>query len=264
MKKVSRTIGQFILLSSMALVVFSCSKDDKDSVGQETELSKTEVKTVLEIDEVSGVADNVINEVINSSLTGKTAKNENCYVADWTQSETGSGYSISFDNCKEGGETLNGTLAIAYENQEGVYAYTVTYDNLTVGDIALEGTRSFTVEAKENGAIWNITSDLSLSMGDGSVISEKGTKNISFIIGADSGMITLDGNWVVKTDGNTYTVSVPEILETQIGCEYVGRGLMKLAKNGLEVSVDFGDGSCDDLAELIYPDGTKENISLKE
>ena len=38
---------------------------------------------------------------------------------------------------------------------------------------------------------------------------------------------------------------------------------MSLNKNGLNVTVDFGDGTCDDLATLTYPDGTMEEISLK-
>ncbi len=260
MKKVSRKIGKLLLLSSVALVVSSCSKDDKDSAEQETKLSKTEIMTVLAIDEVSSVADDVIQEVIDNGYTGKSAKTESCYVTDWTES----GYSIAFDNCKEGGETLNGTLAVVYQNQEGVYTYMVTYDDLKVGDIALEGTRIISFGGRENAAVWSITSDLMLTMGDGSIISEKGAKNISFIIGEDSGKVTLRGDWVVKTDGTTYSVSIPEILETQIGCDYVGKGLMNLAKNGLKVSVDFGDGSCDAVAELAYPDGSSENITLKK
>ena len=39
---------------------------------------------------------------------------------------------------------------------------------------------------------------------------------------------------------------------------------MELSKNGLEVNVDFGDGTCDDIALLVYPDGTTEEISLKD
>jgi len=242
-----------------AILVFSCSKDD-DNGSTETQVSQTELNTVLQTDEISGIADDVIRDVIDNGYTAKSSGNETCYVADWMET----GYSIAFDNCKEGGKNLNGSLSVVFKEEGDSYAYTVTYDELTVGDIELRGIRTIVFGGEENSLVMDVTSDLSLTMGDGKMISEEGIKKIAVVVGADQGMVTVDGDWVVKIDNDTYTVSIPKVLETQIGCEYVGKGNMALGKNGLEVSVDFGDGSCDDVAELEYPDGTKETISLKE
>ncbi|MDT7830532.1 hypothetical protein RQM65_17825 [Pricia sp. S334] len=258
MKKPILRIRPFLLMGA-AILVFSCSKDD-DNGSTETQVSQNELNTVLQTDEISGIADDVIRDVIDNGYTAKSSGNETCYVADWMET----GYSIAFDNCKEGGKNLNGSLSVVFKEEGGSYAYTVTYDELTVGDIELRGTRTIVFGGEENSLVMDVTSDLSLTMGDGKVISEKGVKRIALIIGADSSRVTVDGDWVVGIDSNTYTVSIPKVLETQIGCEYVGKGNMTLGKNGLEVFVDFGDGSCDDVAELEYPDGTKETISLKE
>ncbi len=265
MKKVWNTTKQFLLLSVMALVVFSCSKDDKDSVEQETELSNTEVKTVLEIDKVSSAADNIVSELFNGSQSGKTAKDNNCYQTEYSDT----GFSVAFANCsvEENGEILNGSLSVVYGLEAESFAYAITFDNLTVGDIALDGTRSFAISGKQdNSIVFDITSDLSITMDDGEIISEKGSKTFTIVPGEvfGDGTFTLDGDWTVKTDGNTYTVTISQLLETDFNCGYISKGLMLLNKNGLEVSVDFGDGSCDDIAELGYPDGTKESISLKE
>lgn len=261
MKKVWNTTRQFLLLSAMTLVVFSCSKDDKDSVEQETELSTAEVKTVLEIDKVSSAADTIVSELFNGSKSGKTAKDNVCYQTEYFDT----GFSVAFDNCslEENGEILNGSLSVIYGSDAESFAYAITFDNLMVGEIALDGTRSFAINVKQdNSIVFDITSDMSITMTDDEIISEKGNK-IFTIVAGDS-ILTLDGDWTVKANGNTYTVAISQLLETGFNCGYVSKGLMLLNKNGLEVSIDFGDGSCDDLAELAYPDGTKENISLKE
>ncbi len=265
MKKVSNPIGKFLLLSSMVLVVYSCSKDDKDAVEQETELSQAEVKTVLEIDEVSSAADNIVRDLFNNDTTGKSAKADACYQAVYSET----GYSVSFDNCsvEENGEILNGSLSVVYGKEGDSYAYAVNFDNLMVGNIGIDGTRSFAFDLEQqNSIVFDVISDMTITMTDGGVISEKGSKTFAIVFGEEfgAGMLTLEGDWTLKADGNTYSVSVPKLLEANFGCDYVGKGLMLLNKNGLEVSVDFGDGSCDTVAELAYPDGSKEDISLKK
>ncbi len=265
MRKVFYTTKHFLLLSAMSLFVLSCSKDDKDSVQQETELSKTEVKTVLEIDDVSSAADNIVRDLFNAGESGKTAKDGACYQAEYSNT----GYSVSFDNCsvEDNGEILNGSLSVVYGKEGDSYAYAVSFDNLMVGKFGMDGTRSFAFDIQqENSIVFEVASDLTITMDNGDVISEKGSKTFAIVLGEEfgDGKLTLDGDWTVKADGNTYSVRVPKLLEANFGCDYIGKGLMMLNKNGLEVSVDFGDGSCDDIAELAYPDGTKENISLKD
>jgi len=223
------------------------------------------VKTVLEIDEVSSAADDIVRDLFNQGESGKTAKDGTCYQAEYSET----GYSVTFENCsvEEKGEILNGSLSVVYGKEGDSFAYAVTFDDLMVGEFGIDGTRSFAFSTEqENSIVFDVTSDMTITMADGEEISEKGSKTFAIVWGEEfgDGKLTLDGEWIVKADGHTYSVSVPELLEADFGCEYVGKGLMMLNKNGLEVSVDFGDGSCDDIAELGYPDGTKENISLKE
>ena len=47
-------------------------------------------------------------------------------------------------------------------------------------------------------------------------------------------------------------------------CAQSGRRiyLMDVSKNGLAMSVDFGDGTCDSEIAVIYPDGYTEQINL--
>lgn len=203
--------------------------------------------------------------MFNGSQSAKTAKNNDCYQT--THSNTG--FSVSFDDCsvEEDGEKLKGSLSVEYGSEGDSFAFAVTFDNLMVGAVAWVGTRSFTFFGEENNSVViNLTSDMTITMPDGKKISEKGNKTLAVVFNEDfsDGVVTLDGDWILKADGNTYFVGISKLLETGLNCNYVGKGLMLLNKNGLEVSVDFGDGSCDEVAELVYPNGSKENISLKK
>ncbi|NNE76712.1 MAG: hypothetical protein HKN31_06525 [Pricia sp.] len=258
---------QILALTVVAMIVFSCSKETEEALEQEQneEVTQAELKTILETDDISSVADNVVADLFNAEKSGKSAKTDDCYEAVYTET----GFTVTFSDCSiEESDDVNGTLTIVYGKENDNYAFVVTYDNLMVGTMKVNGTRSFAMGSgeKQNSVEFNITSDMSITFADGSIISEEGSKTFAIVFGEEfgDGMLTIDGEWTVKADGNTYSVNVTDLLEANFGCEYVGKGLMDLNKNGLEVSVDFGDGNCDDIAAVIYPDGTEKNFSLKD
>lgn len=267
----NKTMGagvKTLFLSGLLLIGFSCSKDLADAqLDVDQKVSKTEVKTILETDEFSSAADGVVTEIFQQGESAKSAKNEDCYATEFSDT----GFTVNFDNCtvEEGGEELSGMLTVTYKEGEESSAFTATYTNLSVDGIIINGTRSFTINSNsENENVsFTIVSEMSVKLVDGSVIEEAGTKtfaiNFDFENFANSNL-TIDGNWTVKADGNTYAVNVSSELVANFGCDYVGKGIMALAKNGLEVVIDFGEGTCDDMANMTYPDGTVEEISLKD
>ncbi len=268
MNKLMGACTKTFLLSGILLVAFSCSKDLEDAqLDVDQSVSKIEVKTILETDEFSSAADGVITDLFQQGSSAKSAKNEDCYVAEFTDT----GFTVDFDNCtvEEGDEELNGMLTVTYVEGEESTAFTATYTDLSVGDIVINGTRSFTMNSNsENENVsFTIVSEMSVKLADGSVIEEEGTKTFEIIFDFENfanSALTVDGNWIVKANGNTYSVNVSSALVANFGCEHFGTGVMALAKNGLEVVVDFGDGTCDDVADMTYPDGTVEEISLKD
>lgn len=265
MQKVLITGKQLLLSTAVALLVFSCSKDTETPINQDAELSKTEVKTVMDTDELSSIADDVVRDLFENGQSAKTSKIVDCYEALYTNT----GFSVTFTDCsvKEGSDNLTGSISVVYEMGAETTGFAVTFADLMVGNININGTRTFSFPSEQTNSIeFTVTSNMVIVMGDGAVIKENGNKTVGIDLenGLENGLVTLDGEWVVEADGNTYSVNITSLLETKFGCEYVGKGIMFLAKNGLEVSVDFGDGGCDDMAELTYPDGTKEEFSLKD
>lgn len=257
--------AKLTFLSMTVLFVFSCSKDDEvDQIVQDQVVTSTEVQTIIATDDYSSAVDDIITDLFQNGESSKSSKND-CYAAEYSDT----GYSVTFDNCSfDDGEIINGSLVVTYKEGEESSAFTATYNNLTVGDIAINGTRSFTINSSSEGndISFDIVSDMSVKLADGSIIEEMGSKNFTFVFDSENfeeSVLIIDGDWTVKADGNTYTVNITSPLRTNFfNCEHASEGVMSLNKNGLAVTIDFGDGTCDDVADMTYPDGTVEEIKL--
>lgn len=269
MNRISSPSIKFIFLSSILFFAFSCSNDKEDVLSLDQEVTSTEIKTILEVDDLSSVADDVVTQIFQDGLTGKReSKPNDCYEVDYSDT----GYTVVFNSCElEGVENnVTGSLSVTYKIGEETSAFTAIYTNLMVGDIEINGTRSFTITGNTdaNSVTFTIVSDMSIKLENGSLIQESGSKTFAVVFDTENisnSGLTIEGNWTVKVDDDTYVVNVTSALQTSFNCTYISKGTMDLIKNGLQVSVDFGDGTtCDDIAELIYPDGTKEEISLKD
>ncbi len=250
-------------MATIFLVTYSCSTDS-DATKKEQQLSSTELKKILQTDDAAGTVDTVLADLYMNDNSSAKGSND-CYAAEYSDT----GFTVVFENCVlNGTENVNGTLSVTYAAEEESATFTATYTGFYVGDIALNGTRSYTINGNgaQNSYSFSVTSNMTAAMADGSVISENGTKNFGITFGdsLETSTITLSGNWTVEIDGNTYSVEVNSDLEGNFACGYLTNGTMKVNKNGLEVSVDFGDGSCDDIVTVIYPNGATEDISIKE
>ena len=109
-----------------------------------------------------------------------------------------------------------------------------------------------------------IQSDMTVLLEDGTVLSENGTKNLVIQVGESIAGTTymLSGDWTVTLGDTVYRVSADQPLTGNFQCTYLVSGLLDIRKNGLEIRVDFGDGSCDNRVTLIYTDGATEDLEL--
>jgi hypothetical protein len=261
MNRTIQKICAIVFLSLAVLFVQSCSDDAKSVTEQE--LTQAEVKTILITDDISGIADNALAELFaGDGTTTKTAKANDCYVAEYTET----GFVATFNNCVlNGTDNVNGTVTATYEMAGETASFAVTFTDFYVGDIKLNGTRDFVVngDMEGNSFSFTVTSNMTIELADGSIIEETGNKTFTFTFGESLDNITigLSGTWTIKSDGNTYSIESDGV-QADAQCGNFTTGTMTISKNGLVVTVDFGDGGCDDKATLIYPDGTTEEITI--
>lgn len=263
MKIVENTLKKLGLLATGLLVMYSCSDDgEKDN---EVVLTQTDVKAVLETDDITGGIDIALFDLYNNgSSTGKTLSNE-CYSAQYTDT----GYIATFNNCVlNGTENINGTLTVTYDANSEEASFTASYVDFYVGEIKINGTRSyvFSANTESNTVSFEVTSELTVIMADGSTIADNGTRSFSLTFGdsAESTTYSIDGTWTVVYEGNTYNVTVNSPLTSSVTCGYIAEGDMTVSKNGLTVNVDFGDSTCDNVATVTYPNGVEEEITLHD
>ncbi|NAY90940.1 hypothetical protein GTQ34_03325 [Muricauda sp. JGD-17] len=263
MKSVIPKIYSLFFMGLTFFVLQSCSEDAENG-NIEQELTQTEVQTIMETDQVTGVADSALAELYaGNGMSGKVAKSNDCYAAEYTEN----GFTATFNNCVlNGTENVNGTLTVVYEVGGEAASFTANYEDFYVGTIKVNGTRTYVIagEMTGNSISFSVTSDVSVEFEDGETIAETGTKTFTFTFGEDlqSSSFGLSGSWTVQADGNTYMVETLEDLQGSLSCQYLTSGSMEISKNGLQVAVDFGDGECDDTATVTYPNGATEEITL--
>ncbi len=265
MKKLQNVFYGMTLLSLVALFAFSCSTDNETNNPNEDEtFTQAELKSVLETDEISSSVDIVLAEMYMDD--GSSAKGSNdCYSAEYTET----GYTATFNNCLlNGTDNINGTLVVEYAAESQSAVFTASFADFYVGDIKVNGTRTYSISggSEQNSIEFSVTSNIELVLADESTIEENGTKSVVFTFGEtlETSTLAISGAWTLEIDGNTYVVEVTEDLIGNFGCSNLVSGLLYVGKNGLAVTIDFGDGTCDDLAEIIYPDDSREEFILDD
>ena len=265
MNGLKNKIGPIALIGLALVGFYACSEDKEDLPPSGERLSQTELQTLMGADELSGVADDAIAALYNSHPAGKTAtavENE-CYSAIYTDL----GFVASFNNCfLNGSDSVNGTVTVTYAIGGGSATFTASFEDFYVGTIKLVGTRTFSLAAgsDENTGSFTVTSDMTAELEDGSIVGEKGSKTITIGYDDQKQVLTfgLTGNWTVESDGNTYSIETLDTVQGDSGCEYLNKGSVLVSKNGLEVTVDFGNGDCDNKVTLIYPNGAQVQLTL--
>lgn len=262
MRKLTLRLYTLVFMGIALLAFQSCSEDAMPGEGEA--LSATELEAIMTTDEIAGVADFAIAELYNSNTAkGATAAKDDCYSATYTDT----GFEATFNNCVlNGTENVNGTVSVTYVAGGENASFTATYTDFYVGTIKINGTRTYSIigNTDANSISLTVVSDMSVEMEDGSIISENGTKTLSISFGEtlEDITITLGGTWTVEVDEDTYEVEILEDLQANATCEYATSGTMLVSKNGLAVTVDFGNGECDNVATLIYPNGATQEITL--
>lgn len=254
----------FILFVATALT-YSCSDEENQFEEDSFALNSDDIQTVLETDAIVGAADNLLTTLFTQDgVSGKSLANDECY----TREDTDMGYRLTFVTCQLDGKDVSGEIEVVYNLNGDMPTFTATYTDLFVDGIALNGTRTYLFDGETNGSnlSFSVTSDMDLVLADGSIANENGTRFFGFSIGntlADTA-VTLTGDWNLTVGEDTYTATVIELLKTKLSCDYISEGQLSLDKNGLAVMVDFGDGTCDAVGTITYPDGTVQRISLDD
>lgn len=248
------------LIPSLLLVVLcfslftvSCSKDDETPTA---ELTQNDVEASLEVEAISTFVDEMTMDNISPSK-----KALNCTGFSATQN----GYTLSFDNCTINGETVNGSMTVSITIDNNVATSTVTFDNLSYGGNTISGTKtnSYAVDTAAGNFSYTVVSDISITLADGTTATENGTKTYTITgLGSAQAGYSITGDWNVTVGADAFSFATDPSISGTFDCAHITTGVLNITKNGQSASVDYGDGTCDNLATITLPDGTTVEVEL--
>jgi len=288
-----------VLLVFISLAFFSCSKTD---VGSITDLTAAQLKSAtIAVNDVAvqSVAEEVNYEADFyaeyehllrqlAHFKGKkgnllAGQDHNHYVegqAPVVSIDTAAaGYPITISiDYGDGVETTHGrsisgkvTIAISGTKDTDGSTRTITFEKCVIDTIGVDGTSVETFNG-DNTTIRKTTaaSTVKFTLADGTVLNRVGTHVREWLKGLDTpkertdDMIQVTGSIKVESStGDKYSRVITEPLIKLGDCRHHVKGIVEYSQNGVVIAtLDYGDGECDNLANLTTG-GTTVEIELK-
>jgi hypothetical protein len=180
----------------------------------------------------------------------------------------GTGGCVSADGLARKGK-INITLS-DYLHNPGTTAV-MTFDNYYAAGFKVEGTVTWTNTSTPNGISWTraIANGKVIEPLGGYYWTHEGTKTVVQTAGATTPLNLLDdvysitgSHTVTNPAGKTRTVTIQEALEKKTTCHHVTKGKMKIQGTNHFAILDFGDGTCDNIATITIDGNPPRTILL--
>ena len=260
------------MLSCLALTLFlgSCSENDDSEVTNETtaqltaEQSKQSAEADKSADAVFNLMDMAYAEVEEDD--GRSTSLFSDCVTITVSTEAGVTFVVldfGFGCQLNNGAIVSGIINLTYGPVvAGTRNITYVFDDFTYNSKAIVG--GGTIYRERNNANGNpqstVNKALEISLPNGLVANVTGTRVAEWIEGAGSGtwmdnvfLITGDRQ-IVFSSGFTHDALVIEALRREATCPHFVSGVLELTRNNGSGTLDFGDGTCDNIAVLTIGD----------
>lgn len=275
---------KFITALCMAGILFvSCQSDSDNIVSEEIieEFSALAVQTDTEVDNVTDDISSIIDQTFDDVEYSNKSENDpthrflpDCATVTSVVTATTKDVTIDFgERCElKNGNIVSGVINMHYLIDKTALTRTVeiTFDNFYNNDKKIEGSFSmFKERANVNGNPQSInTFNVTVTWPDGTFASKNGTKTTELIEGKNTrvwgdNVFSITGNWsFTRVDSTVHVTTITTPLRKELSCRFIVSGVIALQKDDLLATLDFGDGTCDDLGELTI-NGVTETIHLR-
>lgn len=281
--KTQNTNKFFTVLFTTGILLTACQSSSDDVVSQEAveQITVAQVALETEVDnvteDVTVIVDQTFNEVefSNKALTPRGDRYlPDCATVTKVVTDTTKDVTIDFGTSCElrNGNIVSGKIIMNYvKDSTAMTRSVVTFDNFANNDKKIEGGyTSFKEHSNVNGNPQSTnTVDFTITWPDGTFASKSGTKIKELIEGKDTrawgdDVFSISGNWnFTRKDSSVHQSTITTPLRKELSCRFIVSGVISIQKDGQTATLDFGDGTCDDLGELTK-DGVTETIHLKK
>jgi hypothetical protein len=260
-------ISGIFSLFLFSLVLTSCSKDEATDVETNTSSDLVFVEESRQVSQGDAISEGVILmlETAYTEIEENTGRSASLFpdcVTITINTENG----VTFVNLDFGfgcqlqnGAVVSGVVNITYGPiQNGTRTISYTLDNFKWNDLEVAG--GATILREGNNANGNpqstVHADFHVSFPGGLVLQKDITRVREWIEGVGSGTWT-DNVWlvtgnreVISNTGFTHYGIISEALRREATCPHFVSGTVEITRNGNQGTLNFGEGTCDNIAIL--------------
>lgn len=268
----------FIAFLGLGILASSCKKDETDPTN-DTSYASDDVFAESIFDDVSNIGDEAYEMGSSNLKSGDGDKIFLSPCATVTLDTTVSPRVLTIDfgeeNCLcNDGRYRRGKILISFTGRYKKPGSVITtgFDNYFVNDNQVDGTKVVTNMGKndDNQPYFSvIVTGVIYLKNDGGTISWNATKTRTWIEGYFTKFIRDDVYLIegeaegVRPSGLTWEREIINPLRKELNCKWIVSGTIELRPEGKPVRLlDYGDGSCDNVATVII-DGVTYTIKLK-
>ena len=275
---------KFIVVFTISGLFFTgCTDSNSDNLAQA--ITEKETLTLIESidisDEIDNLVDNFLIELFDENNENETSKISvqhkygmpNCIVKSIIEDESTKTITLDFgEGCELGNAyILSGKIIISY-NEDNDLKITKTYDGFSFNDVQVDGTNMIIRKSEnENGNPESTKSiNVTYNWPDGDFITKVGIKKREWIEGYETNswgdnVYLITGNWVSTfKDGNAISLDITKALRREMACRFIVSGIIEINKSNISGIIDFGDGTCDNLANYTDNTGFETEIKLRK
>ncbi|PHS05206.1 MAG: hypothetical protein COA88_12695 [Kordia sp.] len=278
-----KKIRKFVVLMLMGVLTLnSCSNEESviTPVSDDSE-SLIEARQSGEIDVLSEGVSAVIEEVYtndelssNSRMLDAVSYLPGCVTITTVVTAISKEKTIDFgEGCElPNGHIIKGIIYMSY--QKDMTALTkeisVSFQNFYVNEISIQGVKTVFRERSNTNSnpqsTFNV--DILVTWPDGAYASRVGERVREWIEGYGSGnwgdnVFLITGNRTTTfRNGNIRAGEVVQALRRELACNFLVSGIVELQRNNNMITLDFGDGLCDNEAIVTLSDGTTHVVYL--
>jgi hypothetical protein len=280
MKTMKLKIKSVLALTVLGLFIGSCSDSEPvEPVNQEQEV--TEVVQSSQMDQISASLEDFIIEIYEDQENAEARETPssktsfpNCVTVTLVMEQNFRELTVDFDagGCEIRGHVYRGQIVITYERDPQAQQVSLGYvlNNYYFDDINVLGSNSILKELSNANGNPQFTHnvDLTVIWPNGMQASREGQIINEWIEGFDSGVFTdnvfqYTGYWnatFVNGGSHSYEVILP--LRKEVTCYHFVSGSINVERTFYSGVLDYGEGTCDNLATFTFTDGTVIDILL--
>jgi hypothetical protein len=263
-----------MFLGPVLFMISSCAKDD-DGTANDFVTSSEDITTQQDILDAN---ETEIGDQLEAGLLDLTTRS--FPVRTWLNPKGTYPNTLTIDYGPDGvtgphGHVRKGKLIIDMTAPwyEAASVRTVTHENFYIDDVLVEGTVTVVNQGPNPSSqmVWErVVSDRKLTFPSGKTITWDANQTITQLEGGQTPQLRSDDVWSISGTsdginraGKDFSGATTEALVFRFNCPWIVSGAFSLTVDGVTISIDYGDGLCNNAAILTLPDGSTKEIRIR-